>query len=127
MRIFGGFVELRIYSPDLRINLGWVPLFYVLEGRAVGILVETGPIFAHVQVHFMIFSVSVRDLFRFIRRRRNLKKGQKKRNRVRWGGGPGGLKPAEIFGFRTADPGVGDRKGVCCYRILFLFEILLRI
>ena len=78
MRICGGFAELRIYSPGLRINLGWVPLFYVLEGRVVVILVEAGPIFAHVQLHFMIFSLSFRDLFRFIRRRRNLKNGQKK-------------------------------------------------
>ena len=50
MRILGGFVDFRVNRSGVQDSLR---IIYIFEGE-LKILVQTGPMFSHVQIHFRI-------------------------------------------------------------------------
>jgi len=77
----------RRRSAEFRRLRGFLGGLKISRGVS-GILVERGPLFAHEQWRFMVFSASRRAIF-FLTLPPLSKNWSKKRNRGRWGGGPG--------------------------------------
>ena len=93
----------------------------------MGILVEAGRMFSNAMLHFIFSSASFRgvSIFNFAAA---ISTVVKKRETAFAGAGARKhyMRAKSLFldGFRTADPGVGDREDFCRYRILLLFEII---